>query len=255
MAGTPKLDGMSETRSSTTAVGPHLTEAAFDFLEELEHRNEREWFQEHKPTYEREVKERMLVVADAINTGLAGFAPEHVRPPAKAVMRIYRDVRFARDKTPYKTHLAAFWPRQGLEKTGGAGYFVQIGVHGVMIAAGSYLPAAPQLFAIREFLLDHHERMRGVLAAAERTGLVEPLEGHRLIRSPKGFDPEHPAADLLRNRQWALTANLPGNVALGDDFTTLVLDRFRALTPLVTLLNEPLALVTPLQQDARAGRR
>ncbi|WP_198418545.1 DUF2461 domain-containing protein [Cryobacterium frigoriphilum] len=240
---------------SDPITGPHLSEASFDFLEELEHRNNREWFLEHKSTYELELKDRMLLIADAISAGLAEFAPEHVRPPAKAVMRIYRDVRFARDKTPYKTHVAAFWPRQGLEKTGGAGYFVQIGVHGVMIAAGSYLPAAPQLFAIREYLLEHHTQMRRVLSAVERTGLAEPLDGHRLIRSPKGFDAEHPAVDLLRNRQWAVTANLPGDAALGVDFTALVIERFRAMTPLVNLLNVPLAEVTPLQREATAGRR
>ena len=127
--------------------------------------------------------------------------------------------------------------------------------HGVMIAAGSYLPAAPQLFAIREYLLEHHERMRTVLSAVERTGLAEPLEGNRLIRSPKGFDPEHPAADLLRNRQWAVIANLPGDAALGADFTALLIDRFRAMAPLVNELNIPLAGVTPLQREATAGRR
>ena len=246
---------MSDTSDDQAPTGPHLSEASFDFLEELEHRNNREWFLENKPTYDIELRERMLRVADAINAGLADFAPEHIRPPAKAVMRIYRDVRFARDKTPYKTHLAAFWPRQGLEKTGGAGYFVQIGVNGVMVAAGSYTPAAPQLFAIREYLLEHHERMRTVLSAVERTGLAEPLEGNRLIRSPKGFDPEHPAADLLRNRQWAVIANLPGDAALGADFTALLIDRFRAMAPLVNELNIPLAGVTPLQREATAGRR
>lgn len=246
---------MITEKSTPTAPGPHFSEASFDFLEELEHRNNREWFLEHKPTYEIELKERMLRIADAINAGLAEIAPEHVRAPNKAVMRIYRDVRFARDKTPYKTHVAAFWPRQGLEKTGGAGFFVQIGVHGVMVAAGSYTPAAPQLFAIREYLLGHHEHMRSVLSAVQRTGLADPLAGNPLIRSPKGFDPEHPAADLLRNRHWALTSNLPGNAALGANLTALVIERFRAMTPLVNLLNIPLAESTPLQREASTGRR
>ncbi|TFC51221.1 DUF2461 family protein [Cryobacterium sp. TmT2-59] len=81
-------------------MGPHFSEQTFDFLEELEHRNNREWFEEHKPTYELELKKRMLAVAEAVNVSLAEFAPNHLRPPNKAMMRIYRDVRFSHDKTP-----------------------------------------------------------------------------------------------------------------------------------------------------------
>ncbi|TFD18206.1 MULTISPECIES: DUF2461 family protein [unclassified Cryobacterium] len=62
--------------------------------------------------------------------------------------------------------------------------------------------------------------MRGVLADVSRTGLADPLDGNPLIRAPKGFPAEHPAADLLQNRSWALTGTLPGAVALGEDFTT-----------------------------------
>jgi uncharacterized protein (TIGR02453 family) len=88
-------------------VSPHFSEQTFDFLDELEHRNEREWFQEHKAIYELELKERMLAVIASLNLALGDFAPEYVRAPNKAMSRIYRDVRFSNDKTPYKTHLAA----------------------------------------------------------------------------------------------------------------------------------------------------
>lgn len=236
-------------------MGPHFSEQAFDFLEELEHRNNREWFEEHKPVYEIELKARMLAVIEAINIGLGEFAPHHLRPPNKAMMRIYRDVRFSHDKTPYKTHLAAFWPRQGLEKSGGAGFFVQVGVQSVMVAGGSWGPGPQQLRAIREYLLEHHRVMRGVLADVSRTGLADPLAGNPLVRAPKGFPADHAAVDLLQNRSWAMTGFLPGAAALGEDFTQLVLERFRALAPLVDLLNVPLASVTPLQRAAATGRR
>ena len=102
-------------------MGPHFSEQTFDFLDELEHRNERDCFEEHKPIYELELKERMLGIIESLNFAMGDFAGDYIRPPNKAMMRIYRDVRFSKDKTPYKTHLAAYWPRQGLEKTGGAG--------------------------------------------------------------------------------------------------------------------------------------
>jgi uncharacterized protein (TIGR02453 family) len=236
-------------------VGPHFSEQAFDFLEELEHRNNREWFEENKGVYESELKARMLEVIEAVNLRLGEFAPDYLRPAPKAMLRIYRDVRFSNDKTPYKTHLAASWPRQGLEKTGGAGFFLQVGVHGVMVAAGAYAPGSPQLHAIREYLLDHHGELRGVLAEESVLRLAEPLDGRPLIRGPKGFPVEHPAADLLRMRSWALFAQLSGDSALTGGFVDAVVERFRALTPLVDFLNVPLATVTPLEREAAAGRR
>ncbi len=236
-------------------MGPHFSEQAFDFLEELEHRNMRDWFEENKPTYERELKARMLEVIEAINERLVDVAPDYIRPPNKAMLRIYRDVRFSNDKTPYKTHLAASWPRQGLEKTGGAGLFLQVGVHGVMVAGGAYSPGPPQLFAIREYLFDHHERLRALLTEDSLVRLAEPLEGHPLVRSPKGFPADHPAADLLRNRRWALFSNLPGETALGDGLVDLVIERVRAIIPVVDFLNTPLAGVTPLEREAATGRR
>src|ERR1019366_9333937 len=79
--------------------------------------NDRAWFDPRKPIYEREIKAPMLAVIDEVNHALADFAPDHVRQPQKAMMRIYRDTRFAADKRPYKTNVAAWWVRAGLEKT------------------------------------------------------------------------------------------------------------------------------------------
>ncbi|TFC80049.1 DUF2461 domain-containing protein [Cryobacterium sp. TMS1-20-1] len=236
-------------------VGPHFNEQTFDFLDELEHRNERDWFQEHKAIYEHELKERMLAVIERINLALGDFAAECVRPPNKAMMRIYRDVRFSNDKSPYKTHLAAHWPPRGLEKAGGAGYFLQVGVRSVMVAGGAYSPQPPQLRAIRDYVLDHHGELRSLLATPALTQLAQPFGGNKLIRPPRGFPVDHPAADLLLNRSWALVGHLPGDVALDENFTDLVIERFRAFQPVVDFLNVPLAAATPLEQEAAVGRR
>ena len=236
-------------------MGPHFSEQAFDFLEELEHRNNREWFLEHKPVYESELKAPMLEVIDAINARLGEFAPDYLRPAPQAMLRIYRDVRFSNDKTPYKTHVAASWPRQGLEKAGGAGFFLQVGVHGVMVAGGAYSPGPAQLRAIRDYVLEHHEEMRAVLADAALTRFAEPFDGRPLLRAPRGFPTEHPAADLLRVRSWAQVARLPGDAALQDDFVDVVVERIRALAAFVDLLNVVLAAATPLAVETTTGRR
>ncbi|TFD04569.1 DUF2461 domain-containing protein [Cryobacterium sp. TMT1-66-1] len=236
-------------------MGAHFSAATFDFLDELEHRNEREWFQEHKAIYEVEVKERMLAVIESLNRAMGDFAGDYIRPPNKAMLRIYRDVRFSHDKTPYKTHLAASWPRQGLEKAGGAGLFLQVGVHGVLVAGGAYSPQPPQLRAIRDYVLEHHLKLRSLLAAPALAQLAEPFGGNKLTRPPRGFPIDHPAGDLLLNRSWAVFSHLPGDKALDDNFTDLVIERFRAIQPVVDFLNIPLATATPLEQEAAVGRR
>ncbi|MBB5641941.1 DUF2461 domain-containing protein [Cryobacterium roopkundense] len=213
--------------------------AALDFLDELEHHNDREWFAEHKPTYESELKSRMLEVAAAVNDRLADFAPDYVRPPAKAMLRIYRDVRFSKDKSPYKSHMAAHWPRQGI--AGGAGFFLQVGARSLMIAGGAYSPRPEQLSAIRDHIVSHERELRGLLSDGDRSGLFEPLDGDPLLRAPRGFPADHPAADLLRNRRWALTAHLPGITSEGAEFLDTVVERFRVIAPLVEFLNVPLA--------------
>ena len=96
------------------------------FLRGLARHNEREWFEARREVYERALRAPMLALVEEINASIAGFAPEHVRPAQKTVMRIYRDIRFSKNKQPYKTHLAAWWARRGMEKTSGGGYYLQI---------------------------------------------------------------------------------------------------------------------------------
>lgn len=95
---------------------------ALTFLRGLARNNDREWFNARKETFETKLKAPMLAFIEAINAELMDFAPEHVTDPKKAFYRIYRDTRFSADKTPYKTHIAAIFPRKGLEKHAGAGF-------------------------------------------------------------------------------------------------------------------------------------
>src|ERR1019366_5975707 len=104
-------------------MATHFTPEALKFLRGLARHNDRAWFDLRKAIYEREIKAPMLALIDEVNAELVKFAPDHVRPPHKAMMRIYRDTRFAVDKRPYKTNVAACWLRAGLEKTSGAGFY------------------------------------------------------------------------------------------------------------------------------------
>ncbi len=218
----------------------HLSKAALTFLKGLKKNNDRVWFDERKPIYEAELKVPMLALAEEINAGLAKFAPEYVRPPQKAVMRIYRDIRFSKNKLPYKTHVSAWWARQGLEKTSGGGFYVEIGERGVMVAAGVYMPEKEQLLAIRRHLLEHHERLRKIMSAKKLREAMTPIDPVTMARGPKGFPADHPAMDLILQRQWGVSATLPIERALEPTLAGDILTHMKLAYPMVALLNEPL---------------
>ena len=211
---------------------------AIPFFRSLARNNRREWFQPRQHIYEAQVKAPMIELVDAINSRLLSFAPEHINEPKKAIYRIYRDTRFSANKTPYKTHIAATFPRRGHEKHGSAGFYVGVSPEGVGVGGGIYMPGSGELIAIRAWLAEHHAEFR---AAARRPAkLLGELHGESLQRVPKGFLATHPAADLLKRKQWLYYTTLDVKLAASPKLLTEIVTRFRAMAPVVEMLNAPL---------------
>src|SRR4051812_28605415 len=118
------------------------------FLRSLKRNNNREWFLEHKVIYEASLKQPMISLVEALAADFQRFAPEMVASPQTSIYRIYRDTRFSNDKTPYKTHVAAMFPRKGLGKHEGAGFYLHISTTEVLVAGGLYMPAPEGLQAV-----------------------------------------------------------------------------------------------------------
>jgi uncharacterized protein (TIGR02453 family) len=206
---------------------------AITFLKGLEKNNNRDWFQPRKEIFDSKVKAPMLELVEEINAELLKFAPEHITEPKKAVYRIYRDTRFSKDKTPYKTHLAAIFPRRGLGKDAGAGYYFHVSAKGIGIACGAYAPGPEQLLKIRRFIAQNAKPFQ------TPNKLMGPVQGTTLQRIPKGFDPAHPAADLIKKKQWYWWVELEG-IATSPKLKAEIAKRFKSIAPMVELLNKPL---------------
>src|ERR1039458_9399092 len=114
MARVPKS---AATESTSVAPAAHLRPEGLAFLRNLARNNDREWFTPRKAVFEAELKEPMLAIIRKVSEAMESFAPAYVRPAEKCLFRIYRDTRFSGDKTPYKTHVAAWWSHEGLGKT------------------------------------------------------------------------------------------------------------------------------------------
>jgi uncharacterized protein (TIGR02453 family) len=211
---------------------------AVTFLKALEKHNTRDWFQPRKEIFDSKLKAPMLEFVEELNAELLKFAPEHITEPKKAVYRIYRDTRFSKDKTPYKNHLGAIFPRRGLHKDWGAGYYFQVSAKGVGVACGAYAPGPEQLVKVRHFIADHHELFRATAAPLKK--LMGPLQGATLQRVPKGFDAEHPAAELIKMKQWYWWVELEAPLVTSPKLKTEIAKRFRVMQPMIELLNRPL---------------
>lgn len=229
-----------KTKTAPSAATPYFTPAALTFLRNLAKHNEREWFMPRKAEFEALLKEPMLALVRKITDAMLDFAPNHVRPAEKSLFRIYRDTRFSNDKSPYKTHVAAWWSHLGLQKTSGAGYYFHISTKEVIIAAGAYMPEKDQLSAIRHWLLDNHRTFRKLLQNPKVRSTFSEFEGNALTRPPKGFPSDHAALDLIQCRQWGLAATLPAKTALDRKLADIVIRHFRLAAPIVDALNTPI---------------
>ncbi len=197
--------------------------AAFDFYDELAANNTRSWWMANKSTYDSEVRDPMIALLGELEDE---FGAGHVFRP-------YRDVRFAKDKTPYKDHQGAF---VGVEDA--MGYYVQVSAAGLMVAGGWYSPQGRQV-----------ERYRGAVdgpaggelerALAKVTGKRSPysLDGNALKTFPRGWPPEHPRIELLRLRRLTLSRNYPPAAWMATrEIVTRVRKDWRALRPIVEWL-------------------
>ncbi|QCW52100.2 DUF2461 domain-containing protein [Nocardioides dongxiaopingii] len=201
--------------------------AALDFYDDLEMDNTKSFWEAHKEVYDESVKKPFAALSAALE-------PEF---GAVKIFRPYRDVRFAKDKTPYKTHQGAF-----VAAGPSMGWYVELSPRGVRVGAGFYEASGARLGAIRAAVADDRTgpALRRVVSKLERSGFE--LGGDRLKTTPRGFDADHPRIDLLRHRQIILGRPYGFEKVIHTPAVlTLIRDDWRALKPLVTWLQRAVA--------------
>jgi uncharacterized protein (TIGR02453 family) len=219
---------------------PGFPREGIAFLRNLANNNDREWFTPRKETYEAQVRQPMFALLDAVQHEMARFAPAYLGDPAKALYRIYRDTRFSKDKTPYKTHAGALLWHNSTQKNEGASFYFAISPKSLDIAGGLYSPDPQGLLAVRHHIAEDPAAFRATFEGRKVKKLMGDLQGEALTRVPKGFDPASPAADLLRQKQLILFCQLPVETAMAPKVVSEIVTRFEAMLPFVAFLNAPL---------------
>jgi uncharacterized protein (TIGR02453 family) len=222
------------------------------FLRSLTRNNNREWFQEHKGIYEECLKQPMMDLIASLAEDFAEFAPEMIASPKASAYRIHRDTRFSKDKSPYKTHVAAVFPREGLGKHEGAGFYLHISPTEVLLGGGLYMPLPEDLNVVRQRISEDAGALLKIVKASGFRRLFGSLSGEQLSRVPRGFPPDHPAADYLRMKQFLASRTFPPALATDRSFHSEVVKTFRGMVPLIRFLNEPIVRARRLRdrQDA-----
>ncbi len=201
-----------------------ISKASLKFLKDLEANNKREWFNERKATFkghEAEAKVFFQAVRERLE------AHDHIE--SHKVYRIYRDVRFSKDKTPFKSRFAGGFKRATTALRGG--YFLNIEPGNTGVGGGFYAPNSADLKRIRkEFEFDDTE-IRGILNDKKFKATFGTLQGSGVKTAPRGFDPEHQAIDLIRKKQFYVFKHFTDKEVTQTDFMDQVNDTFITLRP------------------------
>ena len=229
---------------------PGFPPAGIQFFRGLARNNNRDWFQPRKVIFEESVKKPMQDLVAALNAAMMSYAPQYVTDPGKAIYRFYRDTRFSKDKSPYKQQIAASFPRRGLVRHEGAGFYCAVSHKEVAVGGGIYMPSPEALLAVRHHIAAHHDEFRRITSSRVVRKLFGELQGEQLSRPPKGFPKEHAAEELLRMKQFLLYIELPADIVTTPRLFAEIETRFRAMTPFLEFLNAPLA-ATRKKIDAR----
>ncbi len=223
---------------------------ALTFLSQLKDHNDRDWFANHKAEYEQHVKAPLLQLAGALSEALATIAPAYASPAEKAVRRIYRDIRFSPNKTPYRTELEILFAHRDLGKGGGTGLYVAISPEKLHIIGGLYWQEPAGAHAVRQHLSSNLTAFQKLLAHKAVQQTFGALTGEQMKRPPRGFLPTDPAIDLLQRTQWLLQCTLPPEAITKPDAVDVVFRRFQTLLPFVQFFEAPLlAKIKPVHFD------
>jgi uncharacterized protein (TIGR02453 family) len=208
---------------------------AIQFLADLASNNDRAWFQPRKADYERLLKEPLEALCTALAERFVAKGIPLRADPARSPFRIYRDVRFSKDKSPYKGNVGASFPWAGGEEGPGGGYF-HVAPGEVFVGGGMWHPEPARLNAFRRLVDTDPGRVHAVIGAPSFVGTFGQVSGEALTRVPKGYRADHPDAELLKLKGVVFMRRLSDDDVASPDLPDQLADTLSVGVPLLRLL-------------------
>ncbi len=219
-----------------------ITPRLFRFLAELSQHNDRNWFNANKQRYIDDVRDPLLRFIEGFAPKLAKISPNMVadpRPVGGSLFRIYRDTRFSRDKSPYKTHAGMSFRHLDGREVHGPVFYLHLEPGRVFTAAGMWHPPSDSIKQIRDAIAAHPERWK---RATRGRGRALDEGSDSLKRPPRGFDADHPLVADLKRKSFTASANFTQKEACAPDFASRIARGCRSASPLMEFLTEAVGL-------------
>jgi len=213
---------------------------AIQFLADLALNNDREWFQPRKADYERLLKQPLEALCVALAERFEARGIPLTADPAKSPFRIYRDVRFSKDKSPYKTHISASfpWTESGAltHEEGDPGGYFHLGLGEAYVGGGMWHPATAKLAAFRQAVLSDPSSVHHVLEEGEFRRLFGMISGDTLKRVPAGIPADHPEAELLKLKDMTFGHRLADDDVMSPRLPDVLVESFEVAVPVMRFL-------------------
>lgn len=216
----------------------YFTKEFLKFFKDLEKNNEREWFHANKKRYEEHVKKPFEEFVAVMIDRMQSVDPAIVITPKDAIFRIHRDVRFSKDKSPYKVQVSGVISSGGRKDMSTPGIYLQLNHKEFAIYSGAYKPDKNQLQGIREAIASDPKGFKKLISAKAFVSKFGAIQGEKNKRIPKEFQEIHEEEPLIANKQFYYTAELPANTALDDKLVKIVMDYYKASIPVSKFLEK-----------------
>lgn len=211
--------------------------SVFKFIQELRDNNDRTWFTANKKQFQAE-QAYMVAFADALIAEMNKHDKIETPSGQKSLFRIYRDTRFSKDKTPYKTHFSGSLSRATNLLRGG--YYFHVEPGGSFLGGGFWGPTSEDLKRMRDDIAFDDKPLRKIISDPTFIKTFGTLKGDTLKTAPKGFDKDHPAIDLLRHKQFIISRAFTDKEVMSPDFLQEVVQTFCNMRPFFDYMSDVL---------------
>ncbi len=219
-----------------------FTPATIKFLKDLKKNNTKEWFADNKNSYEELVREPALDFITAMSKPILKVSTKFEAIPKKvggSLMRVYRDVRFSADKTPYKTNIGIQFRHVAGKDVHAPGFYFHIEPGECFVGAGVWHPASDPLYKIRSYIAEHPEKWRKIVNSKKLSSEFE-LVGDSLTRPPRGFDKEHPEIEHIKRKDFIVLAAIEEEQLFSAELVKDVAALYKKTGDFVSLLCDAL---------------
>lgn len=216
-----------------------LQRSTLKFLKDLRQNNNKPWFDENKPQYQQ-AKDDFETMVQQLIDGMAKVDPTIQGLQVKdCVFRIYKDVRFSKDKTPYKNNMGAYFSKGG-KKSSNAGYYFQLEPGASFVAGGLWMPEAPALKKVRQEIDYNFTEFQGIVGQKEFIKTLGKVNGETLKSAPQGYTEDNPAIAYLKLKSLIVNHNITDDATTQPTLVRDILRSFALMQPFVNFLNRAL---------------